>query len=87
MTIDELAAECIKAINQKSLPGLEKSKACITLKLPETKGEPRCRKLGKGKSPMGEVVSREDKYDVVVFDAVDVLAWIVAVSGADIVIS
>lgn len=34
----QLALAAVAAINQKSLPGLEKSKPCVTLRVPPAKG-------------------------------------------------
>ena len=85
MNIYELSMLCVKAINQKSLPGLEKSTPSVTLQMPPSRREARTRRLvPSGRCPIGSVLSRMGEYDIVVFDAVDLLAWCVANSNGGI---
>lgn len=85
MTLQELAISCAKAINQKLVPGFENSKPGVTIRMPPKRYEAEKRRLvPKGKCPMGIVLSRGEEYDVVAFDAVELLAWCVANSGGKI---
>lgn len=80
MNVIELADICVGAINQKSTFGT--GKPGITLQMPPQKQErPTRRLVPRGKSPVGTVLSRMGDYDVVTFDAVDVLAWCIANSN------
>jgi hypothetical protein len=83
MTLEELAMSAIKAINQKSYLGWEGT-PYITLQMPPQKREAPKRHLSGRNSPLGNVLSRMEGYDVVAFPAVDVLAWCVAMSDGAI---
>lgn len=75
MTPEQLAAECIKAINIARFTGLNST---IALKLPESKSSSTDRYPWGRKGPKGDVVEFGDGYEIVVFDAVDVLAFVYA---------
>jgi len=84
MDIIELAVSCLKALDHKGavdLPGTPH----IILQMPPQKAErPTRRLLPRGKCPVGRVISRCGDYDVVSFEAADVLAWCVANSNGAI---
>jgi hypothetical protein len=79
MSLDELKQICEKAINYRgfiNLPG----KARITLNLPESKNAPRRRRIFGKSGPFGNVVAWGfDGYDTVIFDAQEVLDFIIGV--------
>lgn len=78
MTLEELAEMAAQAINQHNSLGLS-SKPTITIRMPPSKHESKTRYLiGRGGCPRGTVVSRMVDYDVVVFEAINVLAWVSA---------
>jgi hypothetical protein len=81
MTLKELAELCANAINTT---GKEYTPR-ITLRLPEGDAGSRYRFLSGRKSPKGTIVAWGfDGYDTVVFDAVDVLAFLTACGVVEI---
>ena len=76
MTPQELALSCIKAINESYGSGISPK---ITLKLPESKKASHTRYPWGRKGPKGTAIAFGfDGFDVVVFDAVDLLAFLAA---------
>lgn len=74
MNIDDLVRMCQNSIDHKLMP---QSRAQISLKMPENKRCPKQRRLFGRIGPLGDVVSYGfDNMDVVIFDAVEVLAYI-----------
>jgi hypothetical protein len=79
MKIADLARACANAINQKSITGISSGTPMISLKLPENKHCPKQRKLFGKKGPYGNVVAFGfDGFDTVLFNAIDVLAYLTA---------
>lgn len=75
MTLEELAQEAAKAINQTP-PGFE---AKITLIMPGQWGKSNKKRLvSKGKCPVGYIINEDETGLWVHFDALDVLAYCVA---------
>lgn len=86
MTFRELANECAKAINQPANASLS-GPATISLVMPSRKnGDSRKRYLAGRRSPLGDVVEEITDGEVVLFDAIDVLAWLKANDLADIMV-
>ena len=76
MTPQELAMRCIKAINDSAKSGISPK---ITLKLPESKKASHTRYPWGRKGPKGTAVAFGfDGFDTVMFDAVDLLAFLAA---------
>lgn len=84
MELVDLAKLAIEAINQKSQFGTGKPGITLQMSPPQKHERPQRKLVPHGKCPVGTVLSRMDKYDVVTFDAVDVLAWCVANSDGSI---
>lgn len=82
MELVDLAKLAIEAINQKSQFGTGKPGITLQMSPPQKHERPERKLVPRGKCPVGTVLSRMDEYDVVIFDAVDVLAWCVANSDA-----
>ena len=78
MNIIKLADLAITAINQKSQYGTGKPGITLQMRPPQKQERPTRRLVPGGKCPVGTVLARMDDYDVVTFDAVDVLAWCIA---------
>lgn len=82
MTIQELVIQCADAINNATTSEIE-SMATISLKLPEGKAASRHRYPWGRSGPKGTVVSwGHGGYDVVLFNAYDVLAYLIAMGVA-----
>lgn len=86
MNLKDLSMACVDAINlAHEYGGLKNSTPCVTLQMPPSKRESPTRRLvPRGKCPIGQVRARMGDYDVVSFDAVDLLAWCVANSNGTI---
>lgn len=75
MTIDELVNECRRAIVNKLTP---QSRASISIKMSENPKCPKRRRLFGRRGPYGNVVAFGfDGFDTVIFDAVEILAYLV----------
>jgi hypothetical protein len=74
--IQDLVESCVKSINTTVSPFTP----MISIEMPSSKKEANTRFLFPkgGKTPVGTVVCRYEKCDVVNFKAVEVLAWLVA---------
>lgn len=75
MNNKELTNACIRAINT----GIEHP--TIVLRIPGKHTKKSQYKLARGKSPIGDIVEWNDDSIIVLFDAIDVLAWITAKDG------
>jgi hypothetical protein len=85
MKIADLARVCVNAINQKAIHGLSGA-PMISLELPENKHCPKQRKLFGKKGPFGQVVAFGfDGFDTVLFNAIDVLAYLTAMGLVEFV--
>jgi hypothetical protein len=85
MKLLDLVKQCTQAINQVALVDIPDAKPHIYLRMSPARQERPTRKLvPSGKAPIGKVLSRNGDFDVVAFEAVDVLAWCVANSGGTI---
>ncbi len=75
MTIDELVDTCRRAIVNKLTP---QSRARISIQMPENPKCPKRRRLFGRRGPYGDVVAFGfDGFDTVIFDAVEVLTYLV----------
>lgn len=81
MTLEELAEKCKKQIELHAKMGFL-SPAKITLQLPENKTRPKQRRIFRKRGPLGDVVQwGYSGFDVVMFDAQEVLDYISGVLG------
>lgn len=73
---------CAKAINETP----KDSTARIVLKMKPNPRCPRQRKLvpTRGKAPVGQFMQQDETHDWYMFDAMDVLAWLVANGAAQV---
>jgi hypothetical protein len=84
VNIKDLAQSCAKAINDSHATPFITPR--ISLKMPEDKKCPKQRHLFGAKSPVGVVTEFGfDGYDTVIFDAIDVLAYLNAIGAVTLV--
>lgn len=81
MTLDELVEKCNKQIELRAKMGLL-SPAKIVLQLPENKTRPKRRRIFRKRGPLGDVVQWGfGGFDVVMFDAKEVLDYVLGILG------